>query len=258
MLVMADKKFAPSENLVPVKAVLDEHRPGSGSAIIMNDGSFRIIIQTGAVNFDMKAPLEQAGLAGAFGSMLNNLDVDFPLEIVSHAKRLDVDAYVRQFETRLQSSKTPPQIRRLIQSHKEHFEDQVKVQNLLQRQIYITIPWKSNQGPLSPSFADDVPFSNIFKRVMKNTEEKLVQKVPTDLEVSQARQQLDIRADQVCDRIHQMGIKTARLDVEGVRKLLYEFYNPSLAQIQSDPGQDSGGSMMGAFSLESPIRGGRQ
>jgi hypothetical protein len=244
------QKFAPSADLVPVRSVLPEHRPESGSIIIMRDGSYRMIIRTGAINFDMKSPIEQSGITYAFGAMVDGLDVDFPIQVVSHSKRLDIEAYIRQFEPRLMNERTPAPIRRLIQAHKGHFEDQVKTNNLLQRELYIVIPWKSTTGPLTRSFTDEIPFAALFKMVMKTTEARLTQHTPTDLDISTARQQLDLRADQITDRMMQMGIWSIRLDEEGVRRLLYELYHPALAERQKNPGSDSGGSFVGGFSSE--------
>src|ERR1039458_10131240 len=135
----SSSSFGPSVDLVPVGAVLPEERPGDGAMLVMKNGSFRMIIHCGAVNFDMKSPPEQAAITYAFGALVNSLAVDNPLQIVAHSKRLDVDAYARQYAGRLSSENTPPQIRRLIRAHTEHFEEHVKQNNLLQREFYVVL-----------------------------------------------------------------------------------------------------------------------
>lgn len=245
------KKFSPSPELVPVKAVLPEHRPGSGALLLMRDGSFRVVCRTGSVNFDMKAPLEQASITYAFGSMVNTLTPDFQLQIVSHSKRLDVDAYLRQFDQRLMSNRTPPQIRQLIQSHREHFETQVKQSNLLTREIYVVIPYKSLEKPYQRNVSDEIPLFGLFKALSRGVEKKLMVHDPTDLEITTARQQLELRTGRVADRLADAGIYCHPLDENEVKRLLYEFYNPSLAELQRDPGTDADGSLLSGFSAES-------
>lgn len=245
------RSYGSAKTLVPVFSLIPEKAPEMGAVLIMKDGSYRMIIRTGAVNFDMKSGREQGGLTYAFGALVNSLEVDFPIEIISRSKMLDIDAYVRQYEPRLQNDRTPAAIRRMIADHKQHFEQTVKTNKLLQRELYIAVPWKGVQGPLSKSFADEVPLAPLFKAVSRKAEEKMMaDHKPSDLDISTARQQLEVRTDRVIGRMTQMGIWARRLSEEDVRRLLYSIYHPSLAERQSDPGLDTGGSLLGGFSAQ--------
>jgi len=253
---MADQvpeSFAPTVDLVPIRAVLTEERPGDGALIVMKDGSFRFLMRSGAVNFDMKSPPERAAITYAFGALVNSLEVESPIEIVSHSKRLDVDAYARQYEARLASERTPPAIRRLIQAHVEHFENHVKQNNLLQREFYIVLPWKGTSGPLQKSFTDDIPLAPLFKRLSQSVAKNASQYEPTDQEIAVARQQLDLRAEGLEGRLGQMGIWSERMGEEEIRELLYELYNPSLAERQSAPEGDYEGRLMQGFSIDTRV-----
>jgi hypothetical protein len=248
---MADNiptNFAPSVELVPVVAALPEERENAGSVIIMRDGSFRQIIRTGAVNLAMKSPPEQAGIAYGFGSLVNSLDVDNPLQIVAHSKRLDVEAYARQFDARLNNERTPPQIRRLIEAHIMHFEEHVKSNNLLQREFYVVVNWKGSSGPLKRGFTDDIPLAPLFKRVFANIEKRTLQHQPSDQEIAVARQQLDLRCELIEGRLQSMGIWTRRLNEEDIHKLLYEYYHPTLAERQGAPSSANIGRVVQGFS----------
>lgn len=237
-------------DLVPVYRVMPERRPGDGAVIVLRDGSFRLLLRAGAINFEMKSPAEQAAITYAFGEMVNTLDPDFRVQIASHAKALDVDAYARQFEGPLASERTPAMIRRLIEAHIEHFESQVKVQHLLQRELYVVISWKVRQGPVKRSFSDDIPLSSITKAFTANVERKLIDYIPDDLEVATAIQRLDLRADQIGARLENLGISVHRLDDEEVKNLLFDFYHPS--DRTRAAGNHSDGMLMPAFSAEAP------
>jgi hypothetical protein len=230
--------------------MLPEEREGEGALLIMRNGAFRMVLRCGAINFDMKSPAEQAGITYAFGALVNTLDVNGPIEIVAHSKRLDVDAYARQFSARLASERTPPQIRRLIQAHVEHFEQHVKQNNLLQREFYIVLPWKGVAGPITKRFTDDLPLAPLFKRIFANIEKSADPIEPSDFDISTARQQLDLRAEQIEGRLQDMGIWCERLNEEGLRQLLYELYNPRLAERQGAPTGDFENRLIPGFSAE--------
>lgn len=243
-------KFAASRNLVPVHSVIPEQKPGEGAILVMRDGSYRMILRVGAVNFDMKSPLEKGSLTYGFGSLVNSLEVGFSMEIVSHSKVLDTENYKRQFDSRLENRKTPEQIKQLIRAHVEHFGEQVQTNNILSRELFIVIPWKGVSAA-NKSTVDEVPFAGMLKAIASNAEEKLkLDHPPTDLDVATARQQLEIRSHQVIGRLSQMGIWGRRLNEDDVRKLLYSLFHPGLSERQRDPGMDSADTLLGGFSAE--------
>lgn len=239
-----DKGLASSRQLVPVAALLPEHRshPDAGSVIVMRNGSFRSIVRSGAVNFDMKNRTEQSGLTFAFGALVNSLDVDFPLQIISHSKMLDIDAYVRQFEAPLSNDRTPAAIRSLIAEHVQHFETHVKTNKLLQRELYVVVPWANKGGPVEKSLFEEVPLAPIFRAVSRKMEDSFLgDSKPSDSDVAVARQQLAQRVGIVRARLSQMSLASQALNEDEVRKLLYSLFHPALAEVQKDPGGDTDG-----------------
>ena len=208
----------------------------------MKDGSFRQVIRAGAVNFDMKAPSERDGITAAFGELCDSLTPDFPIQIVSHSKQLDTEAYVRQFQDRLANDRTPPQVRGLIKAHIQHFEQAVKAQNLLQREIYVVVPWKKIGGPVTESVTTYLPFGRLISPVGKMMEKRVISKVSvTDEQIHEARQQLTLRTEEVIGRMKAMGVWARLLDTKDLQRLLYEIYHPGLSQIQRNPNLDVDG-----------------
>lgn len=247
---MAEKAGA-SHDLVPVRKIMPEQAPGQGAILLMKDGSFRMIVKSGAVNFDMKNPYERQGLTHAFGALVNSLEVDFPLEIVSRSKTINVEDYTSQFTPRLQNDKTPEAVKRLIMSHVDHFQKQVRTSKIMQRELLLVVPWKGVRGPITKGAGDEIPFAALFKGLGRKVEKAQVNYKPTDLEITTAKQQLDIRSSQVVARLQQMGVWALRLDQDEVRRLLYSLYHPSLSDRQRDPGFDSEGLLPSGFSSPS-------
>lgn len=235
-------------DLVPIRAVLHEQNEGGGAVLLMKDGSFRMIIRSGSVNFDMKNPHEQRGLTHAFGALVNSLEVDFPIEIVSRSKTINVDDYTKQFEHRIINEHTPQAVKELIQSHIQHFKSQIKTNKIMQRELYIVVPWKGVRGPISKGAGDEIPFASLFKSFSRKVERAAVDYKPTDLEITTAKQQLDIRSSQVMARLSQMGVWSYRLGEREIKRLFYSLYHPSLSDRQREPGEDSAGLLPGGFS----------
>lgn len=220
-----------SLDLVPVWRVIPETNPDEGAIVLMRDGSFRMLIRAGSVNFDMKSPAEQDGITYSFGEMLNSLSPDFPIQIVVHTKHLDTDTYMRQFERRRRDPAVPEQIRALIEDHVSHFAGQVSSRNLLQREYYIVIPHNVEADPVGERNSDSIPLLGLFKAVFSAAEDRLA-RTPTEGDLDEARQQLEIRAHQVQSYMGRIDIPTRRLGELEVRNLLYEFFNPDLATRQ--------------------------
>lgn len=244
-------RFGSAAALVPVHSIIPEREHGDGAILVMRDGSFRMIVQTSSVNFDMKSEAERTSLTMAFGALVDSLEVDFPIQIVSHSQPVDTDAYAAQFEPRLNNDRTPPQIKRLIESHRRHFEETVKRNKMYLREIYVVIPYKGVQGPLESGVLDQIPGASIVRALGRKMDDKHIDHKPSDMEIAGARQTLEIRSSQILARLYQIGLDAHRLDADEVRRLLYRLYHPSLSERQRDPGfEDS--EMFAGFSAPPP------
>lgn len=240
---------ASSVDLVPIWRVLPETGINQGAVIIMRDGSFRMILRVGAVNFDMRSPNEQRAITHAFGDFLNSLSPDFPIQIQVHTKNLDADGYMRQFDARRRDPNVPEQIRAMIEDHCRHFEGQVSSRNLIQREFYIVVPFGLDYDPVNKG-TDSFPGWGLLKALMTPTEEKMDGPKMEDLKLDVARQQLDQRAHMVEGSMGRMDIPTRRLGESEVRELLHEMFNPDLARRQRMRGAPRGETLFGGPRLE--------
>jgi len=228
-------RFGSTVALVPIHSIIPEREHGDGAILVMRDGSFRMVVQTSSVNFDMKSEAERTSLTMAFGALVDSLEVDFPIQIVSHSQPVDTDAYAAQFESRLNNDRTPPQIKEMIRAHLAHFQETVKHTKMYLREIYVVIPFKGTQGPLESGVLDQIPGASIVRALGRKMDDRIDHK-PTDMEITAARQTLEIRSNQILARLYQIGLDAHRLDADEVRRLLYRLYHPSLSERQRDPG----------------------
>lgn len=243
---MSDKdKLAPSSRLVPVEVIYPEVRPGAGAMLLMKDGTMRAIMKTSAVNFDMKSPMEQSGIARAFGALAESLE--YPIEISVHSKRLDIERYQRQYVAKLANPQLHPAKRALIESHVNHFQAIAQQHNLLQREFYITIPHRPNVTDelvaQQKRPTDDLPFASLWAGLVRAAERKENKaSLISDDVLILARQQLEIRCDEIQRKLRGSGIDSRPLDVDEIQALLYEYFNPAEAERRGAPkGRADGG-----------------
>ncbi len=243
-------RFAEAKKLVYVHSIIPERNPGEGALLVLRDGSFRMILKTGSVNFDMKSPMERLRLTYGFGALCDSLEEGFPIQILSHSKLVDVSTYTHQYEQQLSNRNTPEPIRRLIASHLEHFTSQVEQSRIMQRELYVVIPWKGAPKINEASVWDDIPFVSMFSAVKENVEEKMaLADKPTDMEVSLAQQQLDVRCRHISARLNGLNIWTKPLGQDEVRRLIYSYFHPGLSERQRDPGLTTS-NVLGGFSIQ--------
>lgn len=257
MATPKQSEFDEASKLVHAEYILPERVPGEGAVVVMRDGSFRSIIRTGSLNFDLKSPTEQSRVAYGFGYMCDSIE-DFPIQIFSHSKLIDIRTYTHQYEYQLNNRNTPPQVKEKIRSHLEHFEDQIQQARIMSREIYVVIPYKGNQDMDNQSHWDDLPGSTLINSLKNSIEGNMnLKNTPDDQELSLAQMQLDSRTRHICSRLNGLNIWTRPLGEEDVRRLLYSLFHPSLSERQSDPGETPNG--LGGFSTATqPIRRGHE
>ena len=228
-----DVRTFNATELVPVQALIPETQEGEGALAVMRDATFRLLIRTGAVNFDMKSPAERAGIVAAFGDLLDSLSPETPIQIVQHSKRLDASAYSRQFTNYIQGNRLPSRLRQLATGHVEHFQRMAKVQNLLSRELYVVLSSRGAAAPVTDNIRDQMPLGHIFRSLGRAAEERTSWREPTAQELQAARHDLTLRGEEMEGRLAQIGVWTHRLDEAELRNLLNELFNPRRAERQA-------------------------
>lgn len=223
-----------SPDLVPVAKIIPETHRHGGAIMLLRDQAYRMIIKVGSVNFEMQSSFEQIGTIRAFGALLDSLQPSSPIQIFCHTKRLDTEAYMRQFDYRLQDPNLAPLLRRLIEERKATFQVFVEQKNLLQREFYVVIGHKGFAEPAGESISDNIPGMTLMKAFLGTSVDKRVQyREPDPVEIDVAVQQLHLRAQNIESYMAMIGInQTRRLGEHAIIRLLSELYNPGLAEKQ--------------------------
>jgi hypothetical protein len=84
---------SPSQQFVPIKEIRD-------GIVILKSGELRAVLLATALNLGLKSVEEQQATIFQFGNFLNSLE--FPLQITSSSRRLDIRPYLLSLEERLE------------------------------------------------------------------------------------------------------------------------------------------------------------
>jgi hypothetical protein len=220
---------ASAAEFVPVQAILPEGREGDGALIVMRDSTFRLVIQTGQVNWDHKSTGERRGITHAWGELIDSLEPKTPLQVVVLSKELDPTAYLRQYDKVFRAGVLPEQLLQLGAEHLRHTERLVKGQNLLAREVYLILTSKGASKPVQPKPGDQVPMSRIWSAMTLRGEERGQWKAPTGEQISAARHDLSVRGDEMRARLEQIGVWSKPLAEEDIKRLLNGLFNPAKA-----------------------------
>src|SRR5260221_9919722 len=82
------------------------------NTVILKDGGMRQIIMVGGVNFALKSESEQNIITQGYQNFLNG--VDFPLQIVVHSRKVNIDKYIEELLARRSEEHTSE-----LQSHSD-------------------------------------------------------------------------------------------------------------------------------------------
>ena len=213
---MSKKNFATTQEHLDVYDIKD-------GIVILKNGSAVCILETNAINFDLLSMMEQDAAIAAYSNLLNSLT--FPIQVSIRSKKMDISDYlekVREAENKQSNPKIKEQIvayRRFIQ------EELVTKEEVLDKNFYVTIPYK-----LTGTSPSSSPFG--FIEDLLGFESKNKTRVNTDKVLEEARADLEPKKNFLIKEFARIGIKAMALNTADLIKLFYEIYNSETSQSQ--------------------------
>lgn len=197
---------ASTQNLVEVSEVRDE-------VLILKSGSLRSIIEVSAINFELRSEEEQTALIENFQRFLNS--VDFPIEIVVHSRRMQIDDYLKYVH---EQSQNLDELLKIQASEYGRFVQELSgLANIMSKNFYLAIPFFIFENPQKTGLSQS--FKGIFApgHQMRQISEE---------QIETYKNQLMQRAELIFDGLVSLGVKAKMLQGEDLIKVLYAFYNP--------------------------------
>jgi type IV secretory pathway VirB4 component len=219
---MAGKQdFGNSLDLVNIKEV-------RSNTVIMKDGGLRQIVMVGGVNFALKSDTEQTIITQGYQNFLNA--IDFPLQIVVHSRKVNIDKYTDELLARKEVEQAA-----LLQSQIDEYVEFVKgfVQKnaIMEKTFLVVVPFFPASIAAGVKSAKSFIPSFLKKKTDAGTETKEAEDVEKAFEENVA--QLNQRVGQVVTGLTVIGLEATVLTDEALVELFYNFYNPQTIERKS-------------------------
>ncbi len=163
--------------------------------LILPNNQFRLVVETSAINFELKSEAEQDVLIESYQAFLNSLPC--PLQLLVRVREVDIEQYVARIGESSLSESEPVYHDQLI-AYCQFIRDVVKGNTILSRRFYIIIPCQTQKTH----------------------------------DFSLAKEQLILTRDIIARGVERIGMRVKTLDTLEVLDLFYSFYNPSQSKTQ--------------------------
>ncbi len=204
-------------DLVDIKEVKE-------NTVVVKDGSLRQIIMVGGVNFSLKSETEQQIITGGYQTFLNS--IDFPLQILIHSRKVNIDAYIATLSSRKDEERTA-----ILQNQIDEYVNFIKgfvEKNAIMEKVFLVVisyyPNAMTGGIKNIQNSFSLPFLGGKKK--DDAAEKAKGQEDADRAFAEHLEQLNQRTAQAVNGLQNIGLETTILNNEQLIELFYNFYNP--------------------------------
>lgn len=186
--------------------------------VIMKDGTVRAVLLVSSINFALKSEEEQEAIVGSYVGFLNN--ISFPVQIVIQSRRLNIDSYLEELKKRERE-----QVNELLKiqtgEYIKYVEELVSLGDIMSKSFYVVVPYNPLSDKHKTFFSS---LSELFKpAAVVSLRGKRFERYKTEL---------GRRLDSIQSGLSSAGLKTVRLDTQGLIELYYNSYNPTTSSNQ--------------------------
>ena len=163
--------------------------------LVLSDNSYRTILTTSSLNFELQSEEEQDVLVDTFQSFLNSLTI--PIQILIRVRELDIERYLENIQTS-REDETQEVYKEQLKHYCKFIRKLISGNKILSRRFYLVIPYENKTG-------------NDF---------------------ALAKEQLMLEQEIIIKGLEKMGMTAKQLTGLEILDLFYSFYNSEQAKIQ--------------------------
>jgi type IV secretory pathway VirB4 component len=221
MAPLSKQDAGNSQDLVDIKEVRD-------GVVIVRDGSFRQVIMVGGVNFSLKSESEQTILTQGYQNFLNG--IDFPLQVLIHSRKVNIDGYVATLAQRKEVEQSPL-LKNQISEYIDFINGFVQKNAIMEKVFLVVVSYYAATAGVPGLKSAQGIFSSFGKK--KPTTAKGAEKKPSEEDEKEFHEQLEQlkqRTTQVTNGLLGIGLEATVLNNEQLIELFYNFYNPEAVE----------------------------
>lgn len=214
---MQSKKLAGGKAGPPTQQHLDIAEIKE-DVVVLKDGTMRAVLLCSSINFALKGDDEQQAIIQAYMQFLNALE--FPLQVVIHSRRLNIDQYLARL-SETERTQTNELLRAQIREYRAFVSELVELGDIMSKRFYLIVPFD--------------PLSNKRKGFFARFKEVLTPALTVRLKEERFRGRRDDlmqRVEHVTNLLSGMGVTAVPLDTQSLIELYYTVYNPDIFDIE--------------------------
>lgn len=193
--------------------------------IIMQDSSFRAVVECDSINFDLMSSREREGVEYSYQNFINSLY--FPVQILIRSRRVDIAPYLDRLMT-IRRSQDNMLLTRLMDDYMDFIEILSQEANIMDKRFYVVVPFFPGGDVAEISKQAKGLFDSFFSGSSKKIEVTKINQV----DYEKAKDEIKNRVDTVMGGLFQMGIQSRHLSTEQLSILFYNSYNPDTSPQQ--------------------------
>ena len=193
--------------------------------IIMNDGSFRAVVECESINFDLMSSREREGVEFSYQNFLNSLH--FPVQVLIRSRRVDIGPYIDRLLD-IRRSQDNMLLNVLMDDYINFIDILSQEANIMDKKFYIVVPFY----PAGDLNEIKKQAKGLFDSFFGGKKEVAITKID-QVAYEKAKDEIKNRIDLVMSGLFQMGVKSGQLSTRQLGELFYGSYNPDTSARQS-------------------------
>ena len=189
--------------------------------VVLKNGGIRAVLAVTSMNFSLKSDDEQQAIVTSYQQFLNS--VSFPLQIVIHSAKLNMDAYISDIEKRAEKHENPL-LKEQTADYARFIERLIDVGDIMQKCFYVVVP-------MDPAGSTKVGFLQKYLSFLNpgDTREKALTR---KRQFDEIQTTLNDRVSLVQAGLTSVGLPSERLKTGELIELYYQIYNPLTSREQ--------------------------
>ncbi len=177
--------------------------------VLLKDGRVSLVIETGAVNFDLLSEDEQDAKIKTFAGLLNSLN--FQMQVVILTERSDLTEYIQKLTVYKEQQISKP-LKRQIEIYIQFIKNLTQNREVLDKRFFVVIP----------EVSAEVQRTSIVKQIFG----KRIQITNRKALFDKAKINLYPKRDHLLKQFKKMGIEAWQLKNDQLVRLYYSMYDP--------------------------------
>ena len=187
------------------------------NVVILKNGSLRAVVEVSAINFELRSEEEQIAILQNFQRFLNAMD--FPFEIVSTSRRLNIDMYLKLISESIDTTENEL-VKIQGMEYAKFIKELSELANIMEKRFFVVVPFYI----FGVSSASTSGFLGNIKEILGTSKKGNAVKLDEE-KFQTAQNQLLQRVELIYDGLIGLGVRTKLLKKEELMSLFYGLYN---------------------------------